>query len=107
MAKVDVIIPTCNRSEFLQAAISSVLNQTFEELTVLVIDDASEDDTQSVVKTYKDPRIKYIRHAVNRGEAFARNTGIANSSAAFVAFLDEDDEWLPKKLRLAFDLINE
>jgi glycosyltransferase involved in cell wall biosynthesis len=64
-----------------------------------------EDDTQSIVKSFNDKRIKYIRHAVNRGEAFARNTGVSNTSAAFVAFLDDDDEWLPEKLRSSFDLL--
>jgi cellulose synthase/poly-beta-1,6-N-acetylglucosamine synthase-like glycosyltransferase len=84
--KVNVIIPTYNRSEFLQAAIGSVLNQSFSDFTLLVVDDASEDDTQSVVNSFNDERIEYIRHQVNCGEAFARNTGISNSSAAFVAF---------------------
>jgi glycosyltransferase involved in cell wall biosynthesis len=105
MAKVDVIIPTYNRSQFLQAAIASVLKQTFGDFTLFVVDDASEDDTRSIVESFNDKRIKYIRHAVNRGEAFARNTGVSNTSAAFVAFLDDDDEWLPKKLELEFDLL--
>jgi glycosyltransferase involved in cell wall biosynthesis len=95
--KVDVIIPTYNRGEFLQAAIGSVLNQSFRDLTLLVVDDASNDDTQSVRKAFDDKRIKYIRHTVNRGEAVARNTGLSNGDAEFVAFLDDDDEWLPEK----------
>lgn len=73
-------------------------------MITLVIDDASEDDTQSVGEGFNE-RIKYIRHPVNRGEAFARKTGISNTSAAFVAFVDADDEWLPKKLRLAVALL--
>jgi glycosyltransferase involved in cell wall biosynthesis len=105
VGKVDVIIPTYNRSTFLQAAIGSVLNQSFDDFTLLVVDDASEDDTQSVVKSFNDKRIKYIRHATNRGEAFARNTGLSETSAAFVAFLDDDDEWLPEKLGLAFAVL--
>jgi glycosyltransferase involved in cell wall biosynthesis len=105
MAKVDVIIPTYNRSEFLQSAISSVLNQTFEELALIVVDDASKDNTQFVVNSFKDKRIEYIQHPVNRGEAVARNTGVSTARAEFVAFLDDDDEWLPEKLRFAFDLL--
>jgi len=105
MGTVDVIIPTYNRSEFLRSAISSVLNQTFEDLTLIVVDDASEDNTPSIVKQFNDKRIKYIRHAANRGEAFARNTGLSAGSAAFVAFLDDDDEWLPEKLELAVPVL--
>lgn len=97
MTEVDVIVPTYNRSEYLQCAIWSVLNQTFEDLTLIVVDDASEDDTPSVVKHFNDKRIKYIRHAANCGEAFARNTGLSAASAAFVAFLDDDDGWLSEK----------
>jgi glycosyltransferase involved in cell wall biosynthesis len=105
MGKVDVIIPTYNRSQFLQAAIVSVLKQSFDDFTLLVVDDASEDDTQSIVESFNDKRIKYIRHPVNRGEAFARNTGVSNGRAEFVAFLDDDDEWLAEKLRLTVDLL--
>jgi len=105
MRKVDVIIPTYNRAEFLQAAIGSVLNQSLDDLTLLVVDDASKDDTQAVVKALDDKRIKYICHTENRAEAVARNTGLSNGNAEFVAFLDDDDEWLPEKLRLTVDLL--
>ena len=105
MGKVDVIITTYNRAEFLQAAIGSVLNQSFGDFTLIVVDDASQDDTQSIVESFNDKRIKYIRHTVNRGEPFARNTGVSNGRAEFVAFLDDDDEWLDEKLRLTVDLL--
>jgi glycosyltransferase involved in cell wall biosynthesis len=105
MPKVDVIIPTYNRAEFLQAAIGSVLDQSLRDFTLLIVDDASADDTQAVVKAFDDQRIKYIRHTVNRGEAVARNTGLSTGNAEFVAFLDDDDEWFPEKLRLTVDLL--
>ena len=60
-----------------------------------MVDDASEDETQSVVKSFNDERIEYIRHPANRGETVARNAGVSNARADFVA--DDDDEWLPEK----------
>jgi glycosyltransferase involved in cell wall biosynthesis len=105
MPKVSVIIPTHNRAEFLRAAIQSVLDQTFQDFEILVVDDASEDDTPRVVGGFRDPRIRYFRHAVNRRGAAARNTGIRNAACDYIAFLDDDDEWLPDKLRLQLELL--
>jgi glycosyltransferase involved in cell wall biosynthesis len=100
MPRVGVIIPTHNRAHLLPRAIRSVLAQTFSDFEILVIDDASEDATPEVVAAFDDTRIRYLRHEVNRGESAARNTGIQNSSAPYIAFLDDDDEWLPDKLKL-------
>src|SRR6266446_6715266 len=105
MATISVIIPTHNRSQFLRCAIASVLSQTLQDWEIIVVDDASEDNTQEVVKSFGDQRIKYIRHETNRGVATARNTGILNSNGKYIAFLDDDDEWLPEKLKLQFDLL--
>jgi glycosyltransferase involved in cell wall biosynthesis len=106
MPKVSVIIPTFNRAEFLHSAITSVLNQTFQDFEILVIDDASEDQTQEVVNRFHDTRITYLHHEANRGEACARNSGIVNSKGEFIAFLDDDDSWLPDKLNLQVNMLN-
>ena len=98
MPSVSVVIPTFNRAELLPAAIRSVLNQTFQDFEILIVDDGSSDTTPDIVKTFDDKRIHYIRHAVPRGGAAARNTGIAHSRGEYVAFLDDDDEWYPQKL---------
>ncbi len=95
---VSAIIPTYNRSNLLDRAIKSVLNQTYQDLELLVVDDGSEDNTQQLVQQFNDPRIHYIRHEVNKGAPTARNTGIKNSRGKYIAFLDSDDQWLPKKL---------
>ncbi len=105
IAKVSVIIPTHNRAEFLPSAITSVLNQTFQDFEIIIVDDGSKDNTQEVVLNFNDKRIKYIRNEVNKGEAGSRNVGILNSNAGYIAFLDDDDEWLPDKLRLQVDLL--
>jgi glycosyltransferase involved in cell wall biosynthesis len=98
MPKVSVVIPTYNRAGFLRLAVQSVLNQSFGDFEILIVDDASEDDTPAVVAGFADARIRYIRHERNRRIAGTRNTGIVNSAGDYIAFLDDDDEWLPSKL---------
>jgi len=104
--KVSVIIPTHNRAEFLYSAITSVLDQTYQDVEIIVVDDASEDNTRRVIDHFHDNRIKYFCHEKNKGEAGARNTGILNSKGEFIAFLDDDDEWLPEKLSLQVSLLD-
>lgn len=95
---VSVIIPTYNRAHLLGRAIQSVLAQTYEDFEIIVVDDASTDVTEQVVKSFADDRINYIRHQKNKGGSSARNTGIKAAKGEFIAFLDSDDEWVPKKL---------
>lgn len=99
MPKVSVMIPTHNRSTLLRVAIQSVLQQTFQDFETVVVDDASNDNTEEVVNSFADQRIKYIRHKTNQGEATTRNTGLKNGKGEYIAFLDDDDEWLPDKLQ--------
>jgi glycosyltransferase involved in cell wall biosynthesis len=96
--KASVVIPTCDRAELLSAAIASVLSQTWQDFELLVVDDASKDHTSKVVADFADPRVIYLRHEERKGGAAARNTGINHSKGEIIAFLDDDDEWLPEKL---------
>lgn len=100
MPKVSVIIPTYNRAEYLNKAIASVLAQTFEDFELLIVDDCSSDNTSRVVENITDTRIRYIRNNSNRGIAAVRNIGIKNTRGEYIAFLDDDDEWLPTKLEI-------
>lgn len=97
---VSAIIPTYNRAHLVGRAIKSVLNQTYQDFELIVVDDCSTDSTEIVVKKFqgKDKRIKYFRHMENKGGCVARNNGIRNSKGKYIAFLDSDDEWLPAKL---------
>ncbi|MDI3476345.1 MAG: hypothetical protein PWQ79_2097 [Thermococcaceae archaeon] len=97
---VSVIIPTHNRANLLERAIRSVLAQTFEDFELLVVDDASTDNTPEVVESIEDGRLRYIRLKENSGAPVARNTGIKKSRGKFIAFLDDDDEWLPLRLEV-------
>jgi glycosyltransferase involved in cell wall biosynthesis len=95
---VSVIIPTYNRANTIVRAINSVLNQTYKKLEILVVDDASTENIEKIVRNFTDDRIKYIRHPYNKGGGAARNTGITVSRGEYIAFLDSDDEWLPEKI---------
>jgi glycosyltransferase involved in cell wall biosynthesis len=96
--EVTVVIPTFNRGAVVGRAIGSVLAQTCQDWELIVVDDCSTDGTEQVVKGFSDDRIKYIRHDRNRRGGAARNTGIRCARGKYVAFLDDDDEWLPEKL---------
>jgi glycosyltransferase involved in cell wall biosynthesis len=102
---VSCIIPTYNRAHIVGRAIQSVLNQTYKNIEVIVVDDGSQDNTQEVVLSIKDERVRYIRLHRNFGAAFARNIGIANARGEFVAFLDSDDYFLPEKIEKQVELM--
>ncbi len=95
---LTVIIPTHNRAQLVCRAIRSVLSQTFRDFEIIVVDDASTDDTREAVSGLADPRIRLVRREKNGGAAASRNTGIAVARGQFVTFLDSDDEYLPTKL---------
>jgi len=91
----SVVIPTFNRKHLLSRSVKSVLNQTFQNFELIIVDDGSTDNTEELVKEFNDNRIKYIRHSENKGVSTARNTGIKNANGTLIAFLDSDDEYLP------------
>ncbi|MBL4899048.1 MAG: glycosyltransferase family 2 protein [Colwellia sp.] len=97
--KVSVIIPTYNRNELVLDAIDSVLEQTFQNFEIIIVDDGSTDDTKTHIDKYqkKDTRIKYIFQE-NQGVSIARNTGIDAAQGQYIAFLDSDDRFLIDKL---------
>lgn len=107
MPEVSVIIPTFNRAHLVKKAISSVLGQTYRDLEVIIVDDFSKDNTSEIISEIKDERLKYVKHAQQKGASEARNTGVAASNGTYLAFLDDDDEWFPEKLQLQMDLFQE
>lgn len=96
--KVSVIIPTYNRASSIGNSIQSVLNQTWQNYEIIVVDDGSTDNTRQVVDSFTDKRVRYICMEQNGGASRARNMGISLAESEFVAFLDSDDEWMPEKL---------
>jgi len=105
---VSVIIPTYNRAHLIGRAIQSVLNQTYKDFELIIVDDGSTDNTEDIIKEFqkKDKKINYIRHEKNKGGSAARNTGIKAARGEYIAFLDSDDEWLRNKLESEIEILN-
>ncbi len=99
MPRISVIIPTYNRAHHLKAAVSSVLNQTYTDLELIIVDDGSTDATREVGEQFchLDNRVRYL-YQNNGGPSAARNMGIRAARGDFIAFLDSDDYWMPIKL---------
>ena len=98
-SKVSVVIPTYKRNDLLARAIDSVLNQTFDDFEVIVVDGARSESTRELVRSYGDGRLRYIPQQ-GRGIANARNLGVLKARGDFIAFLDDDDRWREDKLEL-------
>jgi glycosyltransferase involved in cell wall biosynthesis len=108
MPEVSVVITTFNGKDrgFLGEAVESVLNQTFKDFELIIVDDGSSDNTKSFCKKYlKNRNVRYFFQE-NRGVSAARNLGIKKSSGEYVAFLDDDDVWSPRKLEKQIILID-
>ncbi|MCM3597512.1 glycosyltransferase family 2 protein [Metabacillus idriensis] len=107
MPLVSVIIPTYNRGYLIEKTIRSVLNQTYTNLELIVVDDASIDDTECKLSSISDSRLKYIRLSENTNGTRPRNLGIEMSSGEYIAFLDSDDEWQEDKIEKQLEFIGD
>lgn len=97
--KVSCIITTFNRSDLVSQAIESVLHQTYENLELIIVDDCSSEDYSAVIaKHLLNNKVTYFKNPINLGLSASRNQGIKLASGHYVAFLDDDDQWLPEKL---------
>ena len=104
---ISVIIPTYNRENTIERSLNSVLNQTYEDFEVIIIDVFSSDDTLSILSKFNDPRIRIIELNENNGANYARNIGIKSAKGEFIAFQDSDDFWLPNKLERQLEIFYE
>jgi glycosyltransferase involved in cell wall biosynthesis len=102
---VSVIIPTFNRAELLKRAVNSVINQEYQNFEIIIIDDSTKGNSENAVKGFPERNIKYLKRKQRESVAAKRNIGITLSKGTYIAFLDDDDEWLPKKLTLQVDLL--
>lgn len=97
---VSIVMPAYNNAFFIEGAIQSVREQSYTNWELLIVDDCSTDDTESLIRglMQKDERIHYTRLGTNSGAAVARNTALGQAKGRYIAFLDADDQWMPHKL---------
>ncbi|WP_367237612.1 glycosyltransferase family 2 protein [Pseudomonas sp. Rh2] len=103
--EVSVVMPLYNAAPYFRNSVESVLRQTYKNWELIVVDDCSTDGSgeEALELSKRDPRIHYLRNAVNSGVAFSRNVALERAVGRFVAFLDSDDEWLEDKLERQLD----
>ncbi|PSN20738.1 glycosyl transferase family A [filamentous cyanobacterium CCP5] len=104
--KVSVLVPAYNAMEYLPETISSILNQTYQDFEIIIVDDGSSDNIKDWAKQLSDSRIRLISQS-NQGLANARNTGLANAKGTYIAFIDADDIWRPRKLEKQVGILDE
>jgi glycosyltransferase involved in cell wall biosynthesis len=106
LPKVSIIVPTYNRAHMVTETIDSILAQTFKDFELIVVDNESADNTEEVIKSYPDQRIRYFKHQNNGVVAVNRNYGIGKAQGQYIAFCDDDDLWLPEKLERQVELLD-
>ncbi|MGA1133661.1 MAG: glycosyltransferase family 2 protein [Prochlorotrichaceae cyanobacterium] len=104
---VSIIIPAYNAAKLIGEALDSILQQTYKNWEVLVVEDGTKDETESICQKFSEQvgpeKVRYIRHTVNQGLSAARNTGITHANGQYLALLDHDDTWLPNHLAQLID----
>lgn len=102
---ISIIMPTYNCAKFIKETIQSVINQTYENWELVIVDDCSNDNTEEIVANFNDKRIKYHRLEKNSGAAVARTTAMKMATGNYMAFLDSDDLWKKDKLEKQLDFM--
>lgn len=111
---ISIIIPTYGKPVFLQKSIESVINQSFNDWELIIVDDNNPEtdariETENIVASFteRDHRVRYIKHERNKNGAVARNTGFAVAKGKYISLLDSDDEYHPERLRRCFDVMEQ
>ena len=104
---VSIIMPSYNTALYIEQTIKSVLNQSYGNWELIIVDDCSTDDTDTIVSRINDPRIMYIKNSINSGAAVSRNTALRKAHGKWVAFLDSDDLWCSDKLEKQVNFMKE
>ena len=105
---VSIVMPSYNTGQYIAESIHSVINQSYKNWELLIVDDASSDNTDEVVKPFlEDNRIRYFKNSNKSGAAFSRNRALKEAKGKWIAFLDSDDLWMPKKLEKQIKFMEE
>jgi len=107
LPELSIIMATYNRSKLLKRAILSIINQTCEDFELIIVEGSSPDDSETVIKSFKDKRIRYVRQKENRGMLSARNIGLNLAKGKYVCFHDDDDELTPNSVQKVIDSFKE
>ena len=103
---VSIIMPVYNAEKYISRTINSVLNQTYEDFELIMVDDGSTDKGEEVIRKFTDPRVRFfVNDAEDKGAYSARNFGIRKAAGEYIAFLDSDDIWLKDKLEKTLDFM--
>ena len=102
---ISVIIPSYNRANTIKRSLESVLNQTYKDIEVIIVDDCSTDSTRQIIESYDDERIRYVKNDTNSGACQSRNNGITIANGEYIAFQDSDDFWRPNKLEIQLEFM--
>ena len=104
---ISIILPTYNRAPILKNTILNILQQSYKDIEIIIIDDSSTDNTALVVESFNNKKINYIKHSEQKGTTQSRLTGIKYSTGDYIAFLDDDDFWNRNKLEIEINNIND
>ncbi len=104
---VSVLLTSYNHGRFIGEAIQSVLDQTLEDFELIIVDDASTDDSVAVIESFRDPRLRFVRHEKNQGIGPTKNHAFMLARGTYVAILNSDDAWLPEKLEKQIEVFRE
>jgi glycosyltransferase involved in cell wall biosynthesis len=109
MPTMSVVMPCHNHGRFLAESVESILNQTYKQLELIIVDDGSSDDSRDVILALarKDSRIRVVLHDRNRGASNSRNDGVRAAQGDFISFCDADDLWMPEKLSVQLKILEE
>lgn len=102
---ISVIMTVYNGEKLLREAIDSILNQSYQEFELIIIDDGSTDSTLQIINSYHDPRIRLIENGQNRGQSYSRNLGIKQSQGEYIAIMDTDEIALPKRIETQYEYL--
>lgn len=102
---LSVVMPTHNDAEYLRQAIDSILSQTFSQFEFIIVNDGSTDDTEEIIRSYSDSRIRYFANEVNMGNAYTRNVGMSKARGRYIAIMDSDDISPPDRFKLQMQFL--
>lgn len=104
---VSIIMPSFNTADYIKDSIESVLNQTYSNWELIIVDDCSTDNTEKIVNSFADSRVVFLKNESNMGAAISRNKALRYAKGQWVAFLDSDDLWMPEKLEKQINFMND